>query len=243
MVAIACRRSAVVHHGGQAVLLVAVPIPPSLSIRRVRPPRKTAAARRLDDAPGQVARSGHLATRATARRTPAGTKGPGRATSTTRATARRTAGWDQRARSGHLTTRATARRTPSADQRARSGHLDDALLASRRERRPPAWMSSRRTLPSGDAGGPHFRSDAPAETRSAERVAAQRPPPAWAWACASKASTARPLGPAEARPSADAYGQAAGRAFGSTRTALQRTTEGRAPAGWRSEQPEHSSSL
>ena len=52
-------------------------------------------------------------------------------------------------------------------------------------------------------------------------MAAKRPPPAWAWACASKASTARPL-TAEARPSADAYGQAAGRASGSTRTALQR---------------------
>ena len=57
--------------------------------------------------------------------------------------------------------------------------------------------------------------------RSAARVAAKRPPPAWAWACASDASTARPRSRPRRglRPTPTAKQPV--EPFGSTRTALQ----------------------
>ena len=90
----------------------------------------------------------------------------------------------------------------------------------------PSSRESASTSPETSSGAPRrsVRSPFSRFKRSAERVAAKRPPPAWAWACASRASTARPRWPR--RGFADAYGQAAGRAFGSTRTALHHRESG-----------------
>ena len=63
---------------------------------------------------------------------------------------------------------------------------------------------------------------------SAERVAAKRPPPAWAWACTSGSEYRPARASRPRRDFVDAYGQAAGRAFGSTRTALRFTARQRA---------------